>query len=121
MVAIGFVHSSAGPSIADIQARLHDPHGANLALKTPKENPHNPSIAAMAQNVRRRLAPEAGDVASAAMEMEAYGAAGHFDSSNSDGGNLLISAPTGKGVQLAQESRTATCTCSTSMTGCVSC
>ena len=36
--------STAGPSIADIQARLHDPGAADLALKTTKEDPHDPTL-----------------------------------------------------------------------------
>jgi hypothetical protein len=67
--------AAAGPQIADIQTRLHDPEAADLALKTTKEDPHDPTIAAMTHFVRGRLAAEAGDVASAATEMEAYGAA----------------------------------------------
>jgi tetratricopeptide (TPR) repeat protein len=66
---------SAGPEIADIQARLHDPEAADLALKTTKEDAHDPSIAATTHFVRGRLAAEAGDIARAVMEMEAYGAA----------------------------------------------
>ncbi len=48
-------------TIADIQARLHDPEAADLALKTTKEDPHDPTIAAMTHFVRGRLAAEAGD------------------------------------------------------------
>jgi tetratricopeptide (TPR) repeat protein len=65
----------AGSVIADIQDRLHNSEAADLALKTTKEDPHDPSIAAMTHFVHGRLAAEAGDVASAAMEMEAYRAA----------------------------------------------
>jgi tetratricopeptide (TPR) repeat protein len=67
--------TAAGPQIADIQARLHDPEGADLALKTTKIDPHDPTVAAMSHYVRGRLAAEAGDVATAASEMEAYGTA----------------------------------------------
>jgi len=67
--------TAAGPLIADIQARLHNSEAADLALKTTKEDPHDPTIAAMIHNVRGRLAAEAGDTARAALEMEAYGAA----------------------------------------------
>jgi len=84
--------SAAGPIIADIQARLHDPEAADLALKTTKEDPHDPTIAAMTHNVRGRLAAEAGDAARAATEMEAFGAA-YADpavSSNSPGYNCWI-------------------------------
>jgi tetratricopeptide (TPR) repeat protein len=67
--------SAAGPEIADIQARLHDPDAAELALKTTKQDPHDPSIAALTHFVHGRLAAEAGDAATAATEMEAFGTA----------------------------------------------
>jgi tetratricopeptide (TPR) repeat protein len=54
---------------------MHDPEAADLALKTTKEDAHDPTIAAMAHIVRGRLAAEAGDAATALIEMEAYGAA----------------------------------------------
>ena len=63
-----------GP-IADIQARLHASQTAELVLQTTKEDPHDPSIAAMTHFVRGRLAAEAGDSARAAAEMEAFGTA----------------------------------------------
>jgi len=84
--------TAAGPTIADIQARLHNPEAADLALKTTKEDPHDPTIAAMTHYVRGRLAAEAGDTARAALEMEAYGAA-YADpavSSNNPGYNCWI-------------------------------
>jgi len=70
---VGTSSTAAGPAIADIQARLHDPDAADLALKTTKEDSHDPTIAAMAHFVPGRLAAEAGDAASAALEMEAFG------------------------------------------------
>jgi hypothetical protein len=88
----GTGQGAAGRQIADTQARLHDPQAADLALKTTKEDPHDPTIAAMTHFVRGRRAAEAGDVASAAMEMEAYGAA-YADpavSSNNPGYNCWI-------------------------------
>ena len=66
---------TAGPTIAEIQALLHDPEAADLALKTTREDSHDPTIAAMAHIVRGRLAAEAGDTARAVTEMEAYGEA----------------------------------------------
>ena len=84
--------TAAGPTIGDIQARLHNPEAADLALKTTKEDPHDPTIAAMTHYVRGRLAAEAGDTARAALEMEAYGAA-YADpavSSNNPGYNCWI-------------------------------
>ena len=70
---VGTYVGSAGPTIADIQARLHDPEAAELALKTTKDDPHDPTIGAMTHFVRGRLAAEAGDAASAAADMEAFG------------------------------------------------
>jgi tetratricopeptide (TPR) repeat protein len=84
--------NAAGPAIADIQSRLHNAEAADLALKTTKEDPHDPTISATAHFVRGRLAAEAGDVASAAIEMAAYGAA-YADpavSSNNPGYNCWI-------------------------------
>jgi tetratricopeptide (TPR) repeat protein len=72
---VGTFVASAGPVIADIQARLHDGDAADLALKTTKEDPHDPITAAATHFVRGRLAAEAGDAARAVTEMEAYGAA----------------------------------------------
>ena len=72
---VGTGSSSAGLQIADIQARLHDPVAAELALKTTKEDAHDPNIAALTHFVHGRLAAEAGDAATAAAEMEAFGTA----------------------------------------------
>ena len=72
---LGTGTGAAGPAIADIEARLHDPEAADLALKTTREDPHDPTIAALTQFVRGRLAAEAGDAARAAIEMEAFGRA----------------------------------------------
>jgi tetratricopeptide (TPR) repeat protein len=83
---------AVGPSIADIQSRLHDSEAADLALKTTRDDPHDPSIAATTHFVRGRLAAEAGDVSSAAMQMEAFGVA-YADpavSSNNPGYNCWI-------------------------------
>jgi tetratricopeptide (TPR) repeat protein len=72
---VGTGGNSAGTSLADIHARLHEPEAAELALKTTKEDPHDPSIGALTHFVRGRLAAEAGDAARAATEMEAFGTA----------------------------------------------
>jgi tetratricopeptide (TPR) repeat protein len=88
----GTFASAAGPIVADIQVRLHDLEAADLALKTTKDDPHDPTIGAMTHFVRGRLAAETGDPARAAMEMEAYGAA-YADpavSSNNPGYNCWI-------------------------------
>jgi len=72
-VAADVEASSAGLSAS--QARMHDGSAADLALKTTKDDPHDPTIAAMNHFVRGRLASEAGDTLQAQSEMEAFGAA----------------------------------------------
>jgi tetratricopeptide (TPR) repeat protein len=72
---VGTGVSAAGPTIADIQSRLHDSEASDLALKTTKEDPHDPSVGALIHYVRGRLAADAGDAARAATEMEAFGTA----------------------------------------------
>jgi tetratricopeptide (TPR) repeat protein len=72
---VGTGGNTAGTTIADIYARLHDPEAAELTLKTTKEDPHDPTIGVLTHFVRGRLAAEAGDAARAATEMEAFGAA----------------------------------------------
>jgi tetratricopeptide (TPR) repeat protein len=67
--------AASGTEVADIQARMHDGSAADLALKTTKDDPHDPTIAAMNHFVRGRLASEAGDTLQAQSEMEAFGAA----------------------------------------------
>jgi tetratricopeptide (TPR) repeat protein len=67
--------ATAGPAVADVQARLHDPEAAELELKTTNDDPHDPTIGAMTHFVRGRVAAEAGDTARAAAEMEAFGTA----------------------------------------------
>jgi len=66
---------SAGPDIADIEMRLHDPEAADLALKTAKEDPDDLPGNAMIHHVRGRLALEAGDIATAVVELDAFGTA----------------------------------------------
>ena len=72
---LGTAAQEAGPTIADIYARMHDPESAELALKTSEEDPTDPAGAAMVHNVRGRMAAEAGDPATAVAEMEIYGIA----------------------------------------------
>ena len=70
------VGSSVGaPQVADIDARLHDAAGARLELQTGRDDASDPTVAAMGHFVRGRLAADAGDVARAASEMEAFQAA----------------------------------------------
>lgn len=70
---LGTAATSAGPGIADVYARLHDPEPAELALKT-KGDSNDSTVVAMTHFVHGRLAAEAGDVARAVREMEAFGA-----------------------------------------------
>jgi tetratricopeptide (TPR) repeat protein len=72
---VGTGLTTSGPAIADIQSRLHDTEAADLAIKTMTEDPHDPTIGAMAHWVRGRLAAEDGDTAKAVTEMEAFAAA----------------------------------------------
>jgi hypothetical protein len=72
---VGNFTASAGPTIADIHLRLHDPEAAELALKTAKEDPDDLAGNAMIQSVRGRLALEARDIAPELAELEAFGAA----------------------------------------------
>ena len=72
---VGTGLSTSGQVIADIQYRLHDQEAADLALKTTKEDLHDPTVAALTHFVRGRLATEAGDATRAAIEMEAFGKA----------------------------------------------
>jgi tetratricopeptide (TPR) repeat protein len=70
------VGSLVGASaIADIDARLHDTSAAQLELQTSQDAASDPTVAAMGHFVRGRLAADAGDVARAASEMEAFQAA----------------------------------------------
>jgi tetratricopeptide (TPR) repeat protein len=62
----------AGINIADIEVRLHDLAAAQITLQTVRPDPSDASIAVMSYFVRGRLAAEAGDVAKAAQEMEAF-------------------------------------------------
>jgi len=89
---MGTGQSSAGPTLADIYARLHDSEAAELALKTTKDAVGDLTIAAMTHFVQGRLAAEAGDASAAASEMEAFGIAyaNHAESTNNPGYNCWI-------------------------------
>jgi tetratricopeptide (TPR) repeat protein len=91
---MGTGQSSAGPSLADIYARLHDPGAAELSLKTTKEATGDLTIAAMTHFVRGRLAAEGGDARAAVTEMEAFGVdyANPAESTNNPGYNCWIAA-----------------------------
>jgi tetratricopeptide (TPR) repeat protein len=64
----------SGIAIAWIQALLHDPDAAELALQTTRPDPSDPMVAAGTLYVRSLLATEAGDVTKAAAMMEAFSA-----------------------------------------------
>jgi tetratricopeptide (TPR) repeat protein len=72
---VGTLTNSDAPSIADIDARLHDEADAELQLQTAQASAADPTIAAITHFVHGRLAAEAGDIAKAASEMEAFGVA----------------------------------------------
>ena len=67
--------TAEAPIIAALDARLHDPAGAELQLQTAQGDASDPSIAAVTHFVHGGLAAVAGDTAKAAAEMEAFGAA----------------------------------------------
>jgi tetratricopeptide (TPR) repeat protein len=72
----GGTHTFAGgPLIATVQAWLHDPAAAELALQTTRPDVRDPTIAAVTHFVRGILAAEAGDSARAVSEMEPFLAA----------------------------------------------
>ena len=72
---VGVGLAAAGPSIADIDVRLHDPADAEFQLQTAQGDAKDPTIAALTHFVHGRLATEAGDGLQAAAEMEAFAAA----------------------------------------------
>src|ERR1700704_5866545 len=69
----GSSSSSGAVSIADLQARLHNPQAAELALRTMRPLPNDPTIEAVSHFVRGELALEAGHSERAMTEMEAFG------------------------------------------------
>ena len=67
--------SSSGSILAFLEARLHDPASAELSLQTIPSDPKDVLGSATIHFVRALLATEAGDVARAAAEMEAFAVA----------------------------------------------
>ena len=65
----------AGPQIALVEAWLHGPVAAELALQTTRPDVRDPTIAAVTHFVRGILAAETGDSARAVSEMEPFLAA----------------------------------------------
>jgi tetratricopeptide (TPR) repeat protein len=72
---IGTGVGSSGLNAAEIYARMHDSAAAELALKTLKADPKDPTIPAQSHFIRGLLAENAGDVPTAVSEMEAFEAA----------------------------------------------
>jgi hypothetical protein len=72
---VGTGLTAAALQIADVQPRLHDPPAAELALQSAKEDPRDPTVAAITHFVRGRLAADSGDTARSVTEMEAFGTA----------------------------------------------
>jgi len=72
---VGIGLAAEGPTIADVDSRLHDDADAEFQLQTAQGDAKDPTIAALTHFVHGRLATEAGDGARAAAEMEAFAAA----------------------------------------------
>ena len=68
----GTTDFAAGALLAQIQAHLHDPAAAELAMETIQQNDKDPSIGAGILFTRGLLAVDAGDSARAAAEMEKF-------------------------------------------------
>jgi tetratricopeptide (TPR) repeat protein len=60
--------------LADVDAGLHDPIAAELAIAVQKDDPSDPNILALTHFIHGELAAESGDTVRAVSEMEAFGA-----------------------------------------------
>src|ERR1019366_4343352 len=69
---VGNFTYTAGPQIALVEALMHDPAAAELALQTTKPDASEPTIVPTTHLVQGLLATEAGDAVRAANEMEAF-------------------------------------------------
>jgi len=69
---VGTLSSTVGPQIALVDALLHDPAAAELALQATTPDARDPTIAAVTHLVRGILAAESGDPTRAVIEMEAF-------------------------------------------------
>lgn len=89
---VGTSVTAGGPSIADIDVRLHDPVDAEFQLRTAQSDAGDPTLVAIGHFAHGRLAAEAGDTARAAAELEAFGVgfANPIVSSNYGGYNCWI-------------------------------
>jgi tetratricopeptide (TPR) repeat protein len=69
---VGTFTYTAGPQIALVEALMHDPVAAELALQMTKPDPSEPTIVPTTHFVQGLLATEAGDPVRAANEMESF-------------------------------------------------
>jgi tetratricopeptide (TPR) repeat protein len=69
---VGTLSFTVGPQIALVEAWLHDPTAAELALQATRPDARDPTIAADTHFVRGILASESGDPARSVSEMEAF-------------------------------------------------
>jgi tetratricopeptide (TPR) repeat protein len=89
---VGTGTGSSGPSIADIDIRLHDPADAEFQLQTAQGDASDETIAAITHFIHGQMAAQAGDLQRAASEMEAFAAvyASPIVSSNYSGYNCWV-------------------------------
>ena len=80
--------NSAGVTVADVRARLHDLPGAQQSLDAALSNGTSAVSGAMSNRVRARLAVESGDLASAATLIAAFDAANASSAVTTDTGSL---------------------------------
>jgi len=72
---VGTGLAADGPTIADVDVRLHDLAAAEFQLQTAQGDAKDPTIAALTHFLHGLIATGAGDGARAAAEMEAFGGA----------------------------------------------
>ena len=72
---VGSNATESASEIADIDLRLHDMAAAEFQVQTAQARASDPNVVAMTHFLRGRIAAEAGDVARASDEMEAFATA----------------------------------------------
>jgi tetratricopeptide (TPR) repeat protein len=80
--------NTAGVTVADVRARLHDLPGAQQSLDATLNNGNSVASGATSNRVRARLAVEAGDLAAAATQIAAFDAANPSSAVTTDIGSL---------------------------------
>ena len=80
--------NTAGVTVADVRARLHDLPGAQQSLDATLSNGNSAVSGAMSNRLRARLAVEAGDLAAAATHIAAFDAANASSAVTTDIGSL---------------------------------